>query len=365
FKQKPEKLEWVIAAIVAWQPIGLRDLHRRIKKVDPAFLDFDPFERNHADAFLFDPSSAAGLSTPRSPDWTVLWEYESQTGYGWAYPADVRAFLTSFLADVKLRDPGALILDIGTGKHAATLIAREMSPHFDLYGIDVARLPPPPKEAQIRAARMSANQLAFADLQFAAVMSVNGIEYADSERAFPEMHRVMRAGAAGALVLHRPDSSIAASSKNFLGFVESVPLMETLALAERYLHKGTDLVRRELARRVAELRRIEVKHDFGRYYRAVITGIPNAIRLRGSSPERGHHMIRRFEKDLRWRYQRDQFVVSHMSRVPTNREDLGKWLCGYGFEVDVIGEVFDDYARGRTLLGWAVRFHKPKYKPAN
>jgi ubiquinone/menaquinone biosynthesis C-methylase UbiE len=309
----------------------------------------------YSDRLLFDDGLADRL---QSPDWAVLWEYQGQTGYGGAYPVDVRTALVSFLSTVKELDPGAKILDIGTGNHGATLLAREVSRDFELYGIDVARLPAAPAQARIRNLTMSADRLGFADEYFSAAMSVNGIEYADLERAVAEMRRVMRPGAPGLLVLHRPDSLIVASARRFLEFVEQVPLMETLGLGWLYAHEGSERVRRELVRQTAELEAIQVQDDFGRYYRTVLKGIPEAIRLRSASPERARELIERFQKDLEWRYRRDRFIVSHMSRIPATREEVEAWLKRERFSVDQIGELFDD-SRRDTPLCWAVRIRKP------
>ena len=357
FSDAPERLEWVIATVLAWRPASVRDLHDLVKKVDPRFPPLRSFEEGVGSRLVFEADGPQA----RSPDWTLLWEYTGRTGYGEAYPADVRNFLVSFFSDLKALDPAATILDIGTGNHAATLLAREISDDFELHGIDVARLPAPAEETRIRASRMSAERLGFADGRFSAVTSVNGIEYAEIDRAFPEMRRVMRRGAPGALVLHRPDSLIVDSARKFLDFVKTLPLMETLALAWMYLQEGTEVIRRELMRQVGALRQIEVSDDFGRYYRAVLNGIPEAVGLRTESPERAREMIERFEKDLRWRHQRDQFMVSHMARIPADREALSGWLRRERFVVDAVSEVFHDNARDRAPLGWAVRFHRPEH----
>jgi SAM-dependent methyltransferase len=357
FSQKPERLEWAIASALAWRPASLPDLHRLLVRTEPEFLDFDAFERAYGTRLAFDSAAA---SAAQSPDWAVLWEYQGITGYGGAYPADVRNALVSFLTTVKGLEPAAAILDIGTGNHAATLLAREIGRDFELYGIDVARLPAPPAQARIHNLTMSADRLGFTDERFSAAMSVNGIEYADVDRAFPEMRRVLRPGAPALLVLHRPDSLIVASARAFLEFVEQVPLMETLGLAWLFVHEGSERARRELTRQAAKLEAIEVQADFGRYYRTVLKGIPEAIRLRSGSPERARELIERFQKDLDWRYRRDRFIVSHMSRIPASRNELEDWLRRERFAVDQVAEVFDDTHRDGPPLGWAVRIHKPQ-----
>jgi hypothetical protein len=103
-----------------------------------------------------------------------------------------------------------------------------------------------------------------------------------------------------------------------------------------------------------------VQADFGRYYRTVLKGIPEAMRLRSGSPERARELIERFQKDLDWRYRRDRFIVTHMSRIPASRDELEDWLERERFAVDQVAEVFDDTHRDGPPLGWAVRIHKPQ-----
>jgi hypothetical protein len=128
------------------------------------------------------------------PDWSILWNLEGQTGYGGEYPHAIAQFLESFLGDLARECPAASILDIGTGNCAALLRARKASATFKLLGIDLADLNPPPADERIEVRRMSANALQFQDRSFDAALSVNGIEYGDRSRAFPELFRILRGG---------------------------------------------------------------------------------------------------------------------------------------------------------------------------
>jgi ubiquinone/menaquinone biosynthesis C-methylase UbiE len=356
FAGAPGKLAWIIAATVAWRPRSLRELHRRIERVAAPFPAFDEFEKACAPAFSF---AAAHGAEPKSPDWALLWEYEGASGYGGDYPADVRDFLAAFLSSVRDRDPRASILDIGTGSHAATLLARAASAGFELTGIDVADLPAPPEAARIQIRKMSADRLEFPGEAFAAVMSVNGIEYADLDIALPEMRRVMRPGAPGALVLHRPDSLIVERSRAFVDFLESALLLETLALTWLFLHSGDGAAERELVRQLLDLQKRKVDARFVRYFNRVMHGIPDAVDKRQAAPAEAHELVRRFETDLRWTCERDRFLISHMARIPIQREKVAEWLAGYGFEVDSVRDVFLDADHGVAPVGWAIRLHKP------
>ncbi len=353
FAAAPGRLAWIAAAIVAWRPASLQELFRCIGRVDPSFADFGAFEKVCAPVFSFSaPETAA-----HSPDWALLWQYEGASGYGGDYPADIRDFLGAFLTAVGALDARAKILDIGTGSHAATLLARAASDGFELFGVDVADLPPPPPAARIEVRHMSADNLGFADGEFAAVMSVHGIEYADMDRAFAEMRRVMRPGAPGALVLHRPDSLILDKSRAFIDFMDGTRLLETLALAWLFLHDGDPACERELIRQLLDLQKRRVDPRFARYFTRVMHGIPEAVEKKESAPDAARAIVERFETDLRWTYARDRFLLSHMARIPTAPEKVAQWLTGYGFAVDSVRDVYLDADHGVAPAGWAVRLH--------
>jgi ubiquinone/menaquinone biosynthesis C-methylase UbiE len=355
FAGAPGKLAWIIAAAVAWRPRSLRELHQCIGRVDGAFPDFGEFEKACAGAFFFE-APAAG---PVSPDWTLFWQRQGVSGYGGEHPADVKDFLGAFLAGVHGRDPRAKILDIGTGSHAATLLARKVSDGFDLFGIDVADIPAPPPAARIQIRNMSADSLAFPDGEFAAVVSVNGIEYADMARAFPEMRRVMRPGAPGALVLHRPDSLIVDTAKAFIDLMDGTLLLETLALTRLFLHDGNEATERELVRHLLVLQKWRVDRRFAHYFYGVMHCIPEAVEKRRSAPAKARELLEPFETELRWTYDRGRFLISQMSRVPDDRRQVAEWLAGYGFEVESVRDVFLDADRGVAPAGWAIRLRKP------
>lgn len=354
FAAAPGRLAWVAAAITSWRPGSLRELFRCIGRVDPSFADFGSFEKACAPVFSFGrPASPA-----QSPDWALLWQYEGASGYGGDYPADVRNFLGAFLSAVRDLDARAKILDIGTGSHAATLLARAASDGFELFGIDVADVPPPPAAARIQVRDMSADDLGFADGEFTAVMSVNGIEYAGMDRAFAEMRRVMRPGAPGALVLHRPDSLILERGRAFIDFMDGTLLLETLGLAWLFLHDGDAAAERELIRQLLDLQKRRVDPRFARYFSRVMHGIPEAVEKKESAPEEARAIVERFETDLRWTYARDRFLISHMARIPTAPEKVAQWLTGYGFAVDSVQDVYLDADHSVAPVGWAIRLHR-------
>ncbi len=194
------------------------------------------------------------------------------------------------------------------------------------------------------------------------MVSVNGIEYADAERALPEMYRVMRPGAVGALVLHRPDSFIVARARRFNELLENAPIMETLALAWLYFKDGTDLMRRELEREISGLERRNIdevlRSDL--YFEKLWNGLRTAIRGGRKSDETSLRLVELGEDALHWVHQKNRFLASRMTSVASNREQVANWLTQYGYEIDAIEDLRLDAALDWNLIGWAVRLHKPE-----
>lgn len=361
FKSRQERLEWAIAAIVAWRPGTLRALHGLISKIDPSFLPFDVFAPSWMPYFSFGAAAAEHPALGSAPDWTLVWEKkQTQTLYGAEYPPSINAFLIAVFSELNKRDPCSTILDIGTGNHAATLLARGVSSGFDLYGIDFARMQAPAGEARIQVLQMNAERLAFRDNEFSAVVSVNGIEYADAGRALPEMHRVMRPGAVGALVLHRPDSFIVARARRFNELLENAPVMETLALAWLYVEGGTDLMRRELERELSILEQRNLDQVLGTdFFGKLWNGIRTAIRSDRKRDETALGLIEFGEKVLHWTHQKNRFLASRIDSDLSNREQVKTWLRQYGYEIDAVEDLRLDAAFDGDPIGWAVRVHKP------
>lgn len=361
FRSRPELLEWAIAAIVAWRPGSLRDLHNLIAKVDPSFLPFDVFAPSWMPYFSFGAAAAEHRALDSAPDWTLVWEKkQTQTLYGAEYPSSINAFLVEVFSELNRRDPCSIILDIGTGNHAATLLARSVSSGFELYGIDFARMQAPTDEARIRVLQMNAEHLAFRDNAFSAVVSVNGIEYADAGRALPEMYRVMRPGAVGALVLHRPDSFIVARASRFNALLENAPVMETLALAWLTIDAGTDVMRRELEQAISKLETRNLDQVLGTdFFEKLWDGIRTAIRSDRKSDEKALGLVELGEKVLHWVHQKNRFLASRMSSNLSDRERVRNWLRQYGYEIEAVEDLRLDAALEGNPIGWAVRVHKP------
>ena len=282
--------------------------------------------------------------------------------YGRDYPSSINAFLIEFLSEIKNRDPYSNILDIGTGNHAATLLARSVSSGFKLYGIDFAQMQAPADEARIHVLQMNAEHLAFRDNEFSAVVSANGIEYAEAEHALPEMYRVMRPGAVGALVLHRPDSFIVARARRFNEVLESAPIMETLALAWLYLKDGTDLMRRELEREISGLKKRNLDEVLGTnsFFEKLWDGIRTAVRSERKSDESVLGLVEQKEAVLHWAHQKNRFLGSRMTSVTSNSEQEANCLTQYGFGIDAIEDLRLDAAFDWNPIGWGVRLHKPE-----
>jgi SAM-dependent methyltransferase len=305
---------------------------------------------------------AAGRRAPDSPpDWTRVWEAKkTQTLYGADYPPSISAFLVEVLSEIRDRDPYSNILDIGTGNHGATLLARSVSSGFELYGIDYARLQAPADQARIHVLQMNAERLAFRDHAFSAVVSVNGIEYADAGRALPEMYRVMRPGAVGALVLHRPDSFAVARARRFNDLLQSAPIKETLVLAWLYMKEGTDLMRRELEQEISRLEKRNIDAVLGTsFFDKLWDEIRTAMRSDRKSDEAALRLVELREEVLHWAHQRNQFLASRMDSIASNRRQVTDWLSPYGYVIDGIEDLRLEAAFDGSPIGWAVRLHKP------
>jgi len=355
YKGRPGELEWVAASVVAWRPGSLAGLHARIAKADPRFMPFEAFREGWGSFFSFDADAA-----PESaPDWSRFWEMEPATCYGREYPACIRAFLGKYFAEVQCRDPRAKVLDIGTGNHAATVIARSASPGFQLYGIDIAKVRAPPVGLHINVLQMSAEHLAFPDAEFAAVVSVNGIEYADVDRAFAEMFRVMRPGATAALVLHRSDSLVLARALDVLRLLEDAPVLETLALAWLYVDGGTEFMRREVELQVAKLEKSTTVGPSASFYVALWDGVRSALRDGKSQRTAALRLIEQGENYLRWTRNKNRFLASHVAAVAIGRDQIIERLVRFGFMVDNVEDLRAEDPSETRPVGWAVRLNKP------
>lgn len=353
------KLERIVAGVLAWRPRSLDDLCQRLVQGDPQLPEVSQLARLLAPHFTFAEPSPSDREGTAAPDWSVLWRLNAQSAYGGEYPRSVKACLQRFFADVCERDPIAELLDIGTGNHTATVLARRTSPRLRLYGIDVTRIAPPPAQARVGVARMRAESLAFRDGQFGAIMSINGIEYADVKRAFPEMVRVMRSGAVALTVMHRPDSSIVAGSRQFMELLHTTPILELLEMAWLYLDGGEQTTLRELDSVLAELEMKQVDVRSVQFYGVLLDGVRRAIRMRRSAPDEAYRLIQRFDNDLRWAYDKGRFLTSHMAAIPTDRQDFIEWLHQYGFAIEAVEALVSDDAADRSPVGWGVRLRKP------
>jgi SAM-dependent methyltransferase len=112
---------------------------------------------------------------------------------------------------------GAKLLDLATGAGQVTEFAmaagEEMGRAFSVVGVDVADIPPAPKNARVRGtARLIGNtpleSLPFADATYDGITSQFGIEYADRAKAVAEAARVLKPGGRGAFVLHHAEGAI-------------------------------------------------------------------------------------------------------------------------------------------------------------
>ena len=360
FAGRPGQLEWAVAAVLAWRPMSIAEIHCRVHRVIPSFMDLEAFRARFSAGIALDRAENGGFpALPTAPDWTRTWQNCSETAYGGGYPPGVAAFIGKFLSDQAARDPAARVLDIGTGNHSATLLARKASPQFEIFGIDVAEPQPVAESERIQVLKMSAEALDFPDRNFTTVMSVNGIEYAELDLALPEMRRVMDVGAEGALVLHRPDSAIAARSRMFMEFLEGTLLLETLALCWLFLDRESAILRRELHMQLEQLEAVSVHSEFTRYFNRVLEGIPRVMRARDGARQQAFGVVDQMESDLRWTFERDRFLLDRMVRIPADRDGVRAMLEGFGFVVTALEDLYFEAGREGLPVGWAVRLRKP------
>ena len=117
------------------------------------------------------------------------------------------------------------IIDLCTGNGAIALIAasigRSENKHFSITAVDQADIDPPAYVTRHREALAAirfqggteVEALPFADKEFDVAVSQYGLEYADLERAVPELGRVLARGGQARLVVHAADGIVAAGSK--------------------------------------------------------------------------------------------------------------------------------------------------------
>lgn len=146
-------------------------------------------------------------------------------GPGVGYTQELRDVWLAFFSALP---EGASILDIGTGNGAIALIALESAAiagrHFEIHGTDLAEINPVRDVrdgarlfAGVRFhAGVASERLPFEATSFDAVSGQYALEYTDTQRALPEVHRVLKVGGIAQFVLHHAESIVAFKARQTL-----------------------------------------------------------------------------------------------------------------------------------------------------
>lgn len=156
--------------------------------------------------------------TERQRVWTRHWSSGATHSCAGSYDgATYGGAIAAFWQALHSNTPaGAHLLDIATGRGALPRLLLQARPELELQidAIDIAQLDPawladlaPAQAARAQFhAQVAAESLPFANGRFDLVVSQYGLEYADLERALPELLRVRAAHGRIGLVLHHANS---------------------------------------------------------------------------------------------------------------------------------------------------------------
>jgi len=157
--------------------------------------------------------------------WDRYWQadrvascFEGATGYEGEIAAGWRRFFSDF-------EDGACLLDVCTGNGAVPVIAAEtahdLGRRFEIHGVDRAAIDPPRFAAsrsrmlsEIRFhGRTRIEKLPFANGQFDGVSGQYALEYTNTDKAIPEIARVLKPGGRLRFVLHAREGTTPEASR--------------------------------------------------------------------------------------------------------------------------------------------------------
>ena len=207
-----------------------------------------PLEDTSAVSAPGTPSGGAGADDPQGA-WTRLWRsgvlHSCATAIDGNYDGEVAAFWKARFG--ALRD-GAVVVDVGTGNGALSLLAVEAAHargvRLEVHGVDLADISPAAVGAADAAAfadiafhpRTSLIALPFADGGVDLLVSQFAFEYAPRAAAVAEALRVLGGRGGAAMVLHSHDSLIARVS------AERLPWFGRLLRGSPLLASASDVV---------------------------------------------------------------------------------------------------------------------------
>lgn len=286
--------------------------------------------------------------------------------------------------DLELRDAwvefftalpeGAKILDVGTGNGVVALIAKEtaaeLGRHYEIHGVDLARIDPPQqlskgaeRLADIRFhAGIAMEQLPFEPGSFDAVTGHYALEYAHVDDALVEIHRVLRPAGRARFILHHRESVLVQNARRSLRHAEMV-LKETKIY--RLLRRHIEAERKSRAASRNTWRELNLAAEFLQEHLrdtggALILGVTlDAVQkllsvrsqLTAVALERE---ISRVEGELRASVRRLHDLVDHAQR-DVDMADIEALAADAGFKVL---ERVEQFHGGDNLVGWRLTIER-------
>lgn len=288
------------------------------------------------------------------------------TGTDANYTADLRHTWVEFFEGL---GPGARIVDVGTGNGPVPLIAKEVAERaarsFEIHGVDLAQIDPrrdvPGGDASFAGvcfhAGVGAEALPFETGSFDAVTGNFALEYSDTARSIPELHRVLKPGGRARFVLHHRDSVVLS---NAAGSFDQFRLVfdETRILRKLRRYLDLDRDRKPGAARASNeltvaLRQIDAGLAGRPVGQSVLAGTGELVRqclsARRALPVSAlEARIAHFDRDLREAMRRLQ-DLQRCALGESQMRELVRQAAATGLTHGDVGTVQQG---GRHLIGW-------------
>lgn len=181
------------------------------------------------------------------------------------------------------------IIDLCTGNGAVALIAAQcgiaQGKSFHIRGVDQADIDPPsyvsrfPEEmAAVQfVPRTPVETLPFDDQSFDVAVSQYGIEYADTERAVPEIGRVLARGGKARFVVHAADGVVASNSRGVIAEADLLLEKFNLIGASRDCFEAVARVEKGDSSDVARQKAVTAVAAFKRALQLTSAHVPHAV----------------------------------------------------------------------------------------
>ncbi|HLY52043.1 MAG TPA: class I SAM-dependent methyltransferase [Steroidobacteraceae bacterium] len=270
---------------------------------------------------------------------------------------------------------GAAVLDIGTGNGAIPLIARQtaesLGRHFEIHGIDLARIDPLRDVAD--GARLfagivfhpgtAAESLPFQSATFAAVSGQYALEYTDVRRTLPEVLRVLRPGGSAQFIMHHADSVVLERARTslqhsdvVLNRVEVYRKLRSFLEAERCTPSAAGQHWQELLAALAALQETGRLDPGRRVIDVTLDAVPKLLSLRRRFPPAALlREVDSVERDLRHAACRHNDLIV-AAATGTMMDTTAECARANGF-ADVRYQPL--YHAKQALVAWQLRMHRP------